>query len=133
MGAPFGPTTVGVFFGEPGNEGREVADPYFEGKGPARRGCQYCGACMLGCRYNAKNTLMKNYLYFAETLGVQVWAEMEARDVRPLPAGQADGARYGVVARRSTGWFVKSARSIRAQRGLRRRGARHAQVVVPLP
>ena len=114
-GASFGPTTVGVFFGEEGNEGREVADPYFDGKGPARRGCQYCGACMVGCRYNAKNTLVKNYLYFAQVYGAQVWAETEARDVRPLVDGQADGARYAVIVRRSTDWFVQPTRSIRAR------------------
>ena len=114
-GDSFVPATVGVFFGEAGDEGREVADPYFGGKGPARRGCLYCGACMVGCRYNAKNTLVKNYLYFAEAHGAQVWAETEARDVRPLPAGQADGARYTVVARRATGLFGKPARGIRAR------------------
>jgi cholesterol oxidase len=113
-GTSFGPTTVGVFFGEQGNEGCEVADPYFDGKGPARRGCLHCGACMVGCRHNAKNTLVKNYLYFAEAHGAQMWAEMEARDVRPLAYGQTDGARYRVVVRPSTGWFMQSARSIRA-------------------
>src|SRR3954452_25004028 len=50
-------TPVGVLFGEPGVE---VADPYFGGAGPARRGCTDCGACMTGCRFNAKNTLVKN-------------------------------------------------------------------------
>jgi cholesterol oxidase len=114
-GASFGPTTVGVFFGAPGNEGREVADPYFDGKGPARRGCLHCGACMVGCRHNAKNALVKSYLYFAEAYGAQVWAETEARDVRPLSGGQADGARYRVVVRRSTGWLRPSPRSIRAR------------------
>ena len=114
-GASFGPTTVGVFFGEPGKEGREVTDPYFEGKGPARRGCQHCGACMIGCRHNAKNTLVKNYLYFAEAYGAQVWAETEARDVRPLAADQADGARYQVVVRRSTRRFMQPARNVRAR------------------
>ena len=39
----FRPTDVGVFFGEPGEE---VQDPYFGGKGPARRGCIHCGGCM---------------------------------------------------------------------------------------
>jgi len=27
---------------------------------------------MTGCRHNAKNTLVKNYLYFAEKLGVEI-------------------------------------------------------------
>jgi cholesterol oxidase len=111
----FQPTSVGVFFGEPGQEGREVPDPYFEGEGPARRGCIHCGGCMVGCRHNAKNTLVKNYLYFAEKRGAQVWPECEVRDVRPLPDGQPDGARYEVIYRRSTAWFFKSGRSVRAR------------------
>ena len=60
----FDATKVAVFFGE---EGKTVSDPYFGGKGPERSGCIYCGACMTGCRHNAKNTLDKNYLYFAST------------------------------------------------------------------
>jgi cholesterol oxidase len=59
---------------------------------------------MVGCRHNAKNTLVKNYLYFAEKWGAQVLSEVEAIDVRPLPADQPDGARYEVVYRSSIGW-----------------------------
>ena len=77
----FHATDVGVFFGE---EGKEVPDPYFGGEGPARVGCIHCGGCMVGCRYNAKNTLVKNYLYFAEKRGAQIWAECDVQDIRPL-------------------------------------------------
>ena len=62
---------VGTYFGEPGVE---VPDPFFRGEGPARRGCIHCGACMVGCRHNAKNTLVKNYLYFAEKWGAEIHA-----------------------------------------------------------
>jgi len=98
-GDTFRPTEVGVFFGP---EGEEVADPYFGGDGPARSGCKHCGGCMVGCRYNAKNTLVKNYLYFAEKWGAQVWAECEVTDIRPLPPDQPDGARYEVAYRHPT-------------------------------
>ncbi|MCA9515250.1 MAG: GMC family oxidoreductase, partial [Myxococcales bacterium] len=54
------PTEVAVFFGKP-NE--RVPDPYFDGEGPERVGCNFCGACMTGCRVGAKNTLDRNYLY----------------------------------------------------------------------
>ena len=81
-------TRVGVFFGEPGET---VADPYFGGEGPPRAGCIRCGACMVGCRHNAKNTLAKNYLYFAERAGVQILPERTVAEVRPL--GAADGSR----------------------------------------
>ena len=59
----FGPTDVAVHFGTPG---QTVPDPYFDGRGPERTGCKLCGACMLGCRHGAKNTLDKNYLWLAE-------------------------------------------------------------------
>src|SRR5690606_5071261 len=62
LGKSFEPTHVAVYFGEPG---KTVADPYFAGSGPERTGCTYCGGCMLGCRFGSKNTLDKNYLYFA--------------------------------------------------------------------
>ena len=115
MGHTFAPTTVGVFFGEPGREGEEVPDPYFAGAGPARRACQHCGACMIGCRYNAKNTLPKNYLYFAERGGAVVQPECEVRDIRPLSPAQADGARYDVVVRRSTRIIPGRERRVRAR------------------
>src|SRR6185369_2632178 len=97
-----------------GQDGVEVADPYFDGEGPARRGCIHCGACMVGCRHNAKNTLVKNYLYFAEQWGAEVRPESEVRDIRPLPAGQADRARYEVIYRRSTAWRAGPLRRVRA-------------------
>jgi cholesterol oxidase len=109
------PTEVGAFFGEPGREGVEVPDPYFGGRGPARRGCQFCGGCMVGCRHGAKNTLVKNYLYLAEQLGVRIEAETEVTDIRPLPAGQADGARYEVLSRRTTGWGLRPTSARRAR------------------
>jgi cholesterol oxidase len=63
-------TPVGVFFGE--GAGVESPDPYFGGAGPARSGCRECGECMTGCRHNAKNTLVKNYLHLAESAGAEV-------------------------------------------------------------
>jgi len=95
----FRPTTVGAFFGTPGVE---VSDPYFGGEGPARSGCIHCGGCMVGCRYNAKNTMVKNYLYLAEKWGAAVRPECEVRDIRPLAANQPDGARYELLYRSAT-------------------------------
>lgn len=112
MGNTFKPTEGATFFGEPGVE---VPDPYFNGEGPSRAGCIHCGACMVGCRYNAKNTLVKNYLYLAEKWGAHIKAECEVRDVRPLPAGQPDNARYEVIYRNSTSWLVKPERTLRAR------------------
>jgi cholesterol oxidase len=70
---------------------------------------------MVGCRHNAKNTLVKNYLYFAEKWGAELRAEAEVRDIHPLPAGQADGARYEVVYRRSTAWLARPEQRVRAR------------------
>jgi len=112
MGHTFSPAQVSVYFGE---EGVEVPDPYFDGQGPPRKGCIQCGGCMIGCRYNAKNTLVKNYLYFAEKWGAVVWPECEAADICPLQAGQADGARYEVIYNRPSAWLRKPSRRVRAR------------------
>ncbi|MDA3906259.1 MAG: FAD-dependent oxidoreductase [Bacteroidales bacterium] len=77
----FEPTKVSVFFGE---AEKTVPDPFFNGKGPERTGCTFCGACMTGCRHNAKNTLDKNYLYLAEQLGVKVISEHKVTNVIPV-------------------------------------------------
>ncbi len=75
---------VGVYFGR---SGVTVDDPYFNGRGPSRTGCIGCGGCMLGCRYNAKNTLDKNYLYLAEAAGAEIWPDCEATWVEPTNDG----------------------------------------------
>lgn len=93
--ASYHPVQVGVYYGE---SGKTRDDPYFGGEGPARRGCTECGACMIGCREGAKNTLVKNYLFFAEKYGAIVVPEAEVSAVIPLPPGgyQVDYHRPGV-------------------------------------
>ena len=92
---------VAVFFGK---EGVKVKDPYFDGKGPERAGCNFCGGCMTGCRYNAKNTLDKNYLYLAQSNGAEILAENEVYNV--LPIDTKDGATgYKVAVKSSTKFF----------------------------
>src|ERR1700761_2310883 len=73
-GDTFVQTPVGVFFGPDGTKapGQTVPDPYFGGAGPDRTGCLECGSCMTGCRFGAKNTLLKNYLGLAESQGAEV-------------------------------------------------------------
>ena len=65
----FKPTEVGIFFGDPEHD---VPDPYFNGDGPPRRGCDFSGACMTGCRNGGKNSLDRNYLYLAEKKGATI-------------------------------------------------------------
>jgi cholesterol oxidase len=111
-GNTFRHTEVGVFFGP---EGETVPDPYFGGEGPARQGCIFCGGCMVGCRFNAKNTLVKNYLHFAEKWGAQILPEAYVTDILPLDEGQPDGARYEIIFQRTTAWLSKPKRRIRAR------------------
>jgi len=99
-------TPVGVYFGK---EGEAAADPYFLGEGPDRIGCELCGECMTGCRKDAKNSLDKNYLYFAEKFGARIFAENRVVDIEPL--GPAGGEGYRVRTRKTTGL-------LRGRRGL---------------
>lgn len=95
----FHPTDVAVYFGEPG---KKVPDPYFGGEGPDRVGCNFCGACMTGCRVGAKNTLDRNYLWLAEKRGATVVAETEVTAVRPRGDSSAASPRgYVIETRRS--------------------------------
>ena len=106
----FNATNVAVYFGE---EGKTAEDPFFGGKGPERTGCIHCGACMTGCRHNAKNTLDKNYLYLAQQLGVEIMAEQEVYDVRPN--GAEDGSDGYVVCYQSSTKLFKKRHRVRAK------------------
>ncbi|MCX6406440.1 MAG: GMC family oxidoreductase [Propionibacteriales bacterium] len=93
-------TPVGVLFGD--EPGQKIADPYFGGAGPDRNACTNCGECMTGCRHNAKNTLVKNYLYLAEQNGAEIHPLTTAVSVTPLPGGG-----YAVETRRTNKRFRK--------------------------
>lgn len=101
---------VAVYFGKPGET---VDDPYFDGKGPNRTGCIECGACMLGCPNNAKNTLDKNYLYLAQQLGCTILAETEVVDVIPLSKDGNEG--YEIVTKSSTSFLNFSKKKIKTK------------------
>ncbi|MGK5095335.1 GMC family oxidoreductase [Deltaproteobacteria bacterium TL4] len=81
FGNTFQPTEVGIYFGK---KDKTEPDPYFGGKGPERTGCNFCGGCMVGCRNNSKNTLDKNYLYFAEKNGAVIMPETTVTEIRPI-------------------------------------------------
>ncbi len=99
MPEAFDRTTVGVYFGEPGVT---VKDPYFGGEGPDRTGCIQCGGCMTGCRFDAKNTLDKNYLWLAENRGAEIIPDTEVTWVRPREGGGYEiEALEGTAIRRS--------------------------------
>ncbi len=98
MEKTFKPTPVGVNFHE-----KNEYDPYFEGEGPLRNTCNFCGGCMVGCRFNAKNTLDKNYLFFAEKLGTQIFPETTVLEVRPI--GEKGENGYEILTKSTTGIF----------------------------
>ena len=112
VGDSYAKTRVGVHFGD--GPGIVSPDPYFGGAGPDRAGCQACARCMVGCPHGAKNTLVKNYLFLAERLGVQVHAETEVTDIRPI--GADDGSDGYLVSTQRTGrWLRRERRTFRAR------------------
>ena len=109
-------TPVGIFFGEEGQAGETVPDPFFDGEGPERTACRLCGRCMVGCPHGAKNTLVKNYLHLAERRGAQVLPERTVIDVRPIGGGgrsgtSSNGGRGNGSGDGSEGYEVESVRS----------------------
>jgi cholesterol oxidase len=89
---------VGVYQGD----SRKEKDPYFKGLGPMRKGCTECAGCMVGCRYNAKNTLDKNYLWFAENMfGATILAETLVTKI------ENKNSEYHIHTQQSTSWFGK--------------------------
>ena len=98
VGHTFKLAPLGVYFGD--GVGIKSKDPFFGGVGPDRSGCLQCGACMTGCRHNAKNTLPKNYLGLAEKAGAKVFPEHTVTKVEQL----SDGS-WSITARKSGAWF----------------------------
>ncbi|NKF22104.1 GMC oxidoreductase [Solimonas marina] len=116
VGHTFKPTRVAAFFPPEGEAGgKRYPDPYFGGEGPSRSTCTSCGGCMTGCKHDAKNTLDKNYLYFAEKRGAKVYEQTKVVDVRPLN-GVLDGSDgYLVTIESSTSWLMKRRRHLRVR------------------
>jgi cholesterol oxidase len=83
-GDTWGPVYNGIYFGQPGET---VPDPFFNGKGPDRTGCQLCGDCLSGCGKGAKNSLDKNYLYLAHNLGAEILPERKVANIIPTDGG----------------------------------------------
>ena len=69
---------------------------------------------MVGCRHNAKNTLVKNYLWFAERQGVEIRPERTVAEIRPLGAADGSGG-YAVTSDHSGAWFRKDRQTLTAR------------------
>ena len=89
---------VGVYFGDTEKE----VDPYFKGLGPKRKGCIECAGCMVGCQHNAKNTLDKNYLFFAKKFGSEIEAERMVEQI------EFREDHYHIHTHSSTSWFKRN-------------------------
>jgi len=109
----FRKANAGIYFGEPG---KKVVDPYFGGDGPERTGCLRCGDCMMGCPHGAKNTLPRNYLWFARRHGAEIHAQRMVTDVCPL--GAADGSDGYAVTSERTGAWLRKRRSVLTAHGV---------------
>ena len=96
---------VGVYFGDTQKE----KDPYFKGLGPVRKGCTECAGCMVGCRENAKNTLDKNYLHFAQYFGAKILAETKVTRI------ENKAGEYLVDTESQTNFWNKSRQQFRAK------------------
>ncbi len=114
-GSKFEAPNVSVFFGKGGGKDeKEVPDPYFNGEGPSRTGCVFCGQCMTGCPNNAKNSLDKNYLYLAQKSGAKILAGKKVTIVKPVAAPDgADG--YLVTYKNSTSFLKKESKTVKAK------------------
>ncbi|TNF39957.1 MAG: GMC family oxidoreductase [Bacteroidetes bacterium] len=91
---------VAVYF----NDDKTPRDPYFGGEGPLRKPCTNCAGCMVGCRENAKNTLDKNYLWFAEKKGVEILTEINVWKIEFI------GGEYLVHTKKTAGLLPKKNR-----------------------
>lgn len=114
-------TPVGVYFGE---QGKTVDDPFFGGVGPARTGCIECGECMTGCRHNAKNTLVKNYLALAEAAGVEILPLTTVRGLRTA------SDQWFVDVERSGSWLGKGRRTLTAEHVVMAAGTYNTQKIL---
>ena len=100
---------VGVYLNE--QDPDQEHDPYFSNLGPVRKACTECAGCMVGCRENAKNSLDKNYLFFAEKFGAKIIPETRAEKISFV-----DGT-YLIETRSSTG-FLSRKKTVYKTKGL---------------
>jgi len=82
---------INVFFGNdhavPLDIGRQDRNRF----GALQTSCTYCGECVCGCNYHAKNTVDLNYLYVAEHAhGAKVRTEHLVVEIVPVNAADAD-------------------------------------------
>ena len=95
---------INVFFGDPSAPPLAIGEQERNRYGALQTSCVYCGECICGCNYHAKNTVDLNYLYAAENCHeAQVRSECLAEEIVPVSrSGSDDPAADG-----SHGYRVK--------------------------
>lgn len=101
----FDSVQVAVYF----SDDQTPNDPYFNGAGPLRNPCTHCAGCMVGCRENAKNTLDKNYLWFAEKKGAEILPETEVWKI------EYRNGEYLIHTRKTGGLFKRNRKIFKAK------------------
>lgn len=96
-GGFFKEADVAIHFGndfdQPDPMGQETLNAF----GAEQSSCRYCAECVVGCNYQAKNTLDRNYLFVAEhKYKAEVRTEQQVEKIVPLnAAGEADPVADG--------------------------------------
>ena len=109
---------INVFFGkETSGEPLEIGHQEKNRFGATQTSCVYCGECMIGCNYHAKNTLDLNYLHVAESCyQAQILTEHLVEAVVPLDVkGQDDPEADGSQGYRVYFWDLRN-KDLREQR-----------------
>jgi len=73
IGKPFRPVSVAVNFNKLDNDINHV--------GVTQQPCANCGDCVSGCNYQAKNTVLMNYLPDAANHGAEIYTEISVRQI----------------------------------------------------
>lgn len=85
---------INVFFGkDPNAPPLDIGHQEHNRFGALQTSCTYCGECICGCNYHAKNTVDLNYLYAAEKCHqAKVLDECLAEEIVPVNASGEDDA-----------------------------------------
>jgi cholesterol oxidase len=82
---------INVFFGNDFNRPLAIGEQEHNRYGALQTSCTYCGECICGCNYHAKNTVDLNYLYAAEKCHqASVLSECLVDEIVPVDAAGAD-------------------------------------------
>lgn len=82
---------INVFFGNDHAVPLPIGEQVKNRFGALQTSCTYCGECICGCNYHAKNTVDLNYLYVAEHVhGAEVRTEHLVEEIVPVNAADTD-------------------------------------------